>query len=808
MFEFLFKYPLASFMKGHFVLLGRWPGWVLGLLILNAASGLGWFMWSRRALAAQKLRSWRAVAIWGLETALIALVLLLLWEPAMTVAELSSQQNIIAVLVDDSRSMAIADSGSGGKQTREAAAVKTLQDGVLAQLQRRFQTRVYRLDSKVARVDGAGSATAGGAADDGLAGIQASGAATHIGDGLRQLAAETSDLTVGAVVLLTDGGENSGGGSSGDVSGLDRETMNVVRNRRWPVHTVGFGRERAAKDVELEDVSVAARAMADSRMVATVQLHQRGYAGSKAMLVVKDGDKALASREVTLGADGAGSRETTQTEALFFHAGAAGAKSFQFVVEPLAGEENLLNNAISRPVVVSDERRKILYVEGEPRWEYKFIRRAEDDDKTVQLASMLRTTENKIYRQGISDPKELEGGFPVRPEDLFQYQGIILGSVEAGYFTASQQELLREFVDRRGGGMLFLGGRFALTDGGWAGSSLTDLVPTTLPTGRTTFHRDAATAELTADGADSPVVRLVDDPLKNVARWKKLTYMNDYQEVGSPKAGATVLAEAKVGQRKLPLLVTESYGRGRTAVMATSGTWRWQMSEALGDPSHDLFWQQLLRWLVGETPGRVVAGSSVSSSGQTLADDGRIRLTASVRGQDYLPAADAKVEAHVIGPEGLSAVVEMRPAGDVPGNFVADWNAEKSGAYVVEVTADAGASGSGVGGASAAGSSASGSSAAGKELGRDVVAFQRTDGVAENFHTEQNRAMLEKLAAETGGRYWRPEELGKLPSEISYSEAGISVRDTKELWDMPAVFLLLLGLMAGDWLLRRKWGVV
>ena len=84
--------------------------------------------------------------IWGLEAALVALLLLLLWEPAITVAELKSQQNIIAVLVDDSRSMAIADSGSDGKTSREAAAVKALQDGVLAGLQKRFQTRVYRLD--------------------------------------------------------------------------------------------------------------------------------------------------------------------------------------------------------------------------------------------------------------------------------------------------------------------------------------------------------------------------------------------------------------------------------------------------------------------------------------------------------------------------------------------------------------------------------------------------------------------------------------------------------------------------------------
>ena len=80
--------------------------------------------------------------------------------------------------------------------------------------------------------------------------------------------------------------------------------------------------------------------------------------------------------------------------------------------------------------------------------------------------------------------------------------------------------------------------------------------------------------------------------------------------------------------------------------------------------------------------------------------------------------------------------------------------------------------------------------------------------MAENFHTAQNRELLEKLATETGGRYWRPSELSRLPNEISYSDAGISVRDIKELWNMPVVFLWLLLLMAAEWLLRRKWGVV
>ena len=94
------------------------------------------------------------------------------------------------------------------------------------------------------------------------------------------------------------------------------------------------------------------------------------------------------------------------------------------------------------------------------------------------------------------------------------------------------------------------------------------------------------------------------------------------------------------------------------------------------------------------------------------------------------------------------------------------------------------------------------------EIGRDVLTFARMDGVAENFHTQQNRGFAEKLSAETGGRYWTPEEVSKLPGEISYSDAGITVRDTKELWNMPIVFLLLLLLPSTEWLLRRKWGVV
>ena len=761
MFQFFFKYPIPVFTKGHLVLLSAWPAWLLPVLILAVALGLAFLIRRRLRESGNSLGRRRAILVWAMQSALLALLLTLLWRPAMTLSELNSKQNIIAVVVDDSRSMSIAD--SDGK-AREVAAVAALQDGMLSGLKQRFETRVYTVGNNLKRVDSPSQ----------IAPVES---ATHLDEGLKQLVAETADVPLGAIVLLSDGGQNSAGSGSSEIG---QDALQALRNRHLPVHTVGFGNPEHTHDIEIQDVSLAASALANARISTTVTLTQRGYSGQRAMLSVHDGNKTLAAREVTLTADG-----KIQAESLFFPVGAAGAKSLTFSVDPLAGEENLSNNSVTRPILVSETKRRILYVEGEPRWEYKFIRRAEEEDSTVQLVSMLRTSENKIYRQGIENPGELADGFPVRAEDLFGYAGIVVGSVAADYFTPLQQELLREYVERRGGGILFLGGSASLSDGGWGASSLNELLPTFLPSGNHNFRRNPATVELTATGADSPITRLLDDPEKNTERWKKLTYLADYEDPGSPKPGASELVAMNAGRRKLPLLITENYGHGRTAILATGGTWRWQMSEALGDPSHDLFWQQLLRWLIGESPGPVAA----SMPARLLMDQGRVQLTAQVHDLSFQPAVNAHVTAHIVGPDGLDALVELLPSANTPGIYQTEWTAEKPGSYLAEVVAESAGSRS-------------------QELGRDVLTFQREDGVAENFHTEQNRGLLEQLASETGGRYWRPSELKNLPRDISYSEAGISVRATKELWNMPIVFLVLLGLPIAEWLLRRRWGVV
>jgi uncharacterized membrane protein len=752
MFEILFKYPASIFHKGHFVFLTPWPLWLLALAILAAAGLLYWHVRRNHGM----LSGLRPVVIWLLESGLVALLLFLLWHPALSIATLRPQQNVVAVLVDDSRSMSLADASG----TREAAAQAVLNGGLLKSLGDRFQVRLYKFGKEPERIQRPEQ-------------LSAAEPASRIGDTLERVLAESSSLPLGAMVLLSDGADNAGG--------IDLETISAIRRQRIPVHTIGFGREHPQRDVEITDAVAPARALPQSKLTALVTFQNYGLSGAKTKLSIRDGAKVLASEEVTLKAEGA-----PQTESLVFNCGEAGPKTLEISLDPIPGEENVQNNHVTRLVNVEARKPRILYIEGEPRWEFKFIRRALDDYGNIELVTMLRTTENKIYRQGTPDPPEpheLEDGFPSKAEDLFAYQGLIIGSVEANYFTPSQQQLIRDFVDRRGGGLLFMGGRATLSDGGYPASPLADLVPTNLPEGKGTFHRDFTGQELTAAGAESVLCRLDEDAARNLERWKKMPQMANYQEAGDPKPGATVLlVSTPAGKRKTPLLVTQNYGRGRTVLFATEGSWRWKMWLPHDDKTQPTFWQQILRHLVTDTPGQVTA----STPKPVLSDETKVPLRVEVRDKQYKPVTDAKVQARFMAPDGASATVELTPQPLEEGIYSGEWTAEKPGTYVADIIAGREQ----------------------EEIGRDVVTFRREDGVAENFHTSQNRELLEKLSEQTGGRYYKPGEASKLANEISYSEAGISTRETRDLWDMPAIFLLALGILACEWLLRRRWGVV
>jgi uncharacterized membrane protein len=753
MFELLFKYPLAFFSRGKFVLLSPWPVWLMVLLIVIAGAGLFWNIRHRHGM----LSNVRAGVIWFAETALIALILFMLWHPAISLARLRPQQNVVAVVLDHSRSMGIADDG----KTRLASAESLLNDELIPDLKKRFQVRLYSFGRDATRID----QTQGLAADDN---------ATRIGDSLKHIADEAGTMPLGAIVLLTDGGDNTGG--------VDRDTISRLRQLHVPVHTVGFGPDHFAKDIEIVDVAAPARALPQSRLTARVAIRQHGYSGAKVKLVVRENDHPISQQIVELKPD------AEQSETILFNGGAKGAHTFQVGVEPVEGEQNIQNNFMVRLVNVAEKKMRILYVEGEPRWEYKFVRRAvvDYDDPAIEFSGMVHTTQNKTYYE-VARTGELANGFPTKPEDLFVYDGLIIGSIEANSFTPAQQQMIRDFADRRGGGVMFLAGRFALADGGYENSPMAEMMPLRIPSQKT-FSRDFADIALTEAGHESPITRLEDARAANDARWKKMPQVANYAVMGAPKPGAVVLMTvAEQGHHPSPLLTIQNYGRGRVGVFATGGSWRWKMLQDHADKTHATFWQQMMRWMVTETPGEVVA----STPHQVLSDDTNLPLRVNVRDKNYDPVAGATVQTTIVKPDGRTDTVDLKPDPLESGVYTGQYTAAGPGSYVAETVAHQDKAGQPK-----------------TELGRDTLTFRREDGVAENFGAAQNRDLLEKLSSDTGGSYYTAASAKRLPSEVAVSEAGITARDNLDIWDMPILFLLVIAIRGGEWLLRRKWGVV
>lgn len=744
MFELLFTHPLWAYRTGRFAFASAWPLWLLGASILLAVAVIVVTLWQRRQLG------WRLLLPVGiLQGLLAAAVLCLLWRPVLNVERVRDRENVLAVAIDASASMTYGDANRSRLQDVAAA----LQKGTLAKLEDTFEVRLFSFAQTTTPLDS-------------LDAIPAPGPQTRIGDSLVQVLQSAGSVPLAGVVLFSDGAENGGS--------LSEERLTELASYGVPIHTVGVGPEQVAGDLELERLDVPASAPIGSTVSAQVGIRHSGPGATR--LRVYDSDALIAARDLQLPAD---SNATSLT--IDLPAGEAGTHELRFTLDPLEGESNTINNSRTRVVDVPATRRSILYVEGEPRWEYKFLRRAAERDRALRVASVVRTTPNKYYRQGIDSAGELADGFPVTPAELYGYDAVVIGSYEAASLRPEQHRLLKEFVDQRGGSVLMLAGRHGLAAGGWQNAALAQTLPAQLA-GRqvTSLVQRPLHAQPTLYGVESPILRFDPDPKRNADRWKNLPLLADYQAVGRLKPGAIVLLEATADRTRTPLLLWQHYGRGATFMLTTASTLRWQMQLPPEDESHEIFWRQLLHAISATAPPR----ASIEPERLSYDDERNVRLVAEVRNERFEPINDAGVELRIAPQAEPPFVQPMQPSGQGDGRYVASIDAATAGLYRIEMTARAG----------------------GREVGSATAHVLRNDGVAEHFGTYQHRAALERLAAMTGGRYWPLADLDGLAAAIPYSKAGVIERQTLDLWNLPIVFLVLLVLKLGEWLLRLRWG--
>lgn len=742
LFEWLFKYPLADYQHGALVFASGWSMPLLaGVWSLGAALLALLLLRRGRVLSVP-----RTLAIGALQLAMWTVVLLVLWQPALLIRSLRAGENSVTVMLDTSASMNLLD----GNTTRMQQAQTALRADALQRLQKEYELRRYVFAGSAGKVEN-------------FEALPAPQPQTLITDSLLQVLQQSRTAPLGAVVLISDGAENGGS--------LDPGRLAEIARFGVPVHTVGIGRERIPEDLELDEVLLPQKTLPGTTVAARVGIRHDGP--GTARVKVLDGDKLLAVRDVPL-PDDAG----IATAWLDVAASDSGDRELQFVVDGKQGEPELRNNAQTRMLHVAADPAAILYVEGEPRWDYKFMRRALNPDRSVRLVSLLRTTTNGLYRQGVDAAGELEGGFPEDKETLFRYDALIVGNVQAAWFSPKQQQLIADFVSERGGSLLMLGGAKGLGEGGWQNTPVAEVLPARLPGNGGSFHRAQAPVALTPRGRLSPLLKLGDSAADNDKSWASLPPLADYQDLGALKPAAQRLLDVKVKERQQPLLVVQNYGRGRAYLLATGGTWRWQMSLPLADQRHESFWRQLTRGLVVDVP------KQFELSAEAHAD--RIRLRAEVRNQAFELQREAAVSATATASTGETATIDLKPVLDQPGVYQADYQPTGSGTFFFDAMARRGDDPI--------------------ADGRAAIHYDR--GRAEYFSLRQNRGLLQQLAAATGGAYFTPDRLDGLLEAIRFSPAGVTQQETRSLWDMPVIFLLLIALKAAEWLLRRRWRIV
>lgn len=754
LFEFLFKYRPLIYERGDFILGGSWTLY----LALVGAAALAVPTLLLYSGARGKSRPIDRVVLSGLRVAAVALLLFVLFRPALVISTVVPQKNFLGILIDDSRSMRIADTDGRPRSDFVQQYFGPENGALLSELADDFILRFFRFSSDAQRIDDVGS-------------LGYAGNKSDIGRALDRVRQELASVPVAGLVLVTDGADNT--------FQSFEEPLLALRVRSLPVYTVGLGQETFPRDIELSRVDTPRSVLKGASLVVELAVTQTGYAGSTVELIVEDNGRIVNREQIELPREG-----EVATIRVPFTATEVGPRIFGFRIAVQEGEMVVENNERETLIVVEDNTEKILYFEGEPRHEIGFLRAAVQDDENLEVVSLTRTADNKFYRINIRDPEEeLAGGFPATREELFSYRGLVIGSVEASFFTVDQLRMIAEFVSRRGGGLLMLGGRRAFAEGGYAETPLADVLPVILeePQGDDEFSAEI-TVEVTPAGRTHPITQIAGTIDSSAARWEELPPLHTVNRIERVKPGATTLLTGDgPGASPQVVLAYQRYGRGKTLVLPVRDLWQWQMLLPLEDMTFEIFWRQLLRWVVNGVPDRV----SVTPSADRVARGEPVELIGLVEDDRYLKVNNTEVVAYVTSPAGAVDSIPMDWTVNRDGEYRGVFIADEEGLYEIEVKA----------------------LEEGEYLASDAAFVRVEDPAREYFDAQMHATALRRIAEETGGKFYTPETVSTLPEDISFTDSGTTVIEHRDLWNMPAIFLFLIALVSGEWGYRRLRGL-
>ena len=759
-----------------------------------------------------------------LRACLLAFVIAMLNRPVLNLGQSRTEPSVVAVLIDDSVSMRVKDHGLGasadGGLTRFEGALTLLtgQDEKLVRdLARQHTIKFYRFskdatplfdytpDNRVRAEGGEAPSTrpttlpatapstlpampGGDAVAPMLATLTPDGQATQILASLRTVIEGLQGQRLAGVVVLSDGRDVP--------TEAFAEALTAIKNLGVKVYPVAVGADKQPQNLTVESVSVQEAAFVKDIVSVRAKVRGMGYpAGHPATVVLKARDPRTKAERFLLKADGKEARESfniagdaAQEVEVTFKPGEVGNLDLVVEVTKQPGEVDEEDNRLPAQIAVLDAKISVLYVDGYPRWEYRYLKNGLIRDATVDVSCLLFSADMGFAQEGDKPITR----FPESMSEMLQYDVILFGDVDPRQFTDKQLQDVQEFVSRKGGGFGMIAGP-KWSPVAFKNTPIESLLPVFIdrdydPSADTGNITVGWRPVLTKEGETSTIFRFFEDKERN-ARFLKEEIQPLFwyaKGVGAKPGVGEVYAEhphdTRRDGRKAPLLVLGRFGTGRTLFSGIDDSWRWRFYT--GESVFDTYWVQQLRYL---------------ARSKKL---GQRRFALATLRPSYEIGEQVQVSLRVLDPELLQQLPEQIGVTvvDAAGNpvrqesmvrqegqadyYVASWTADSVGQFTLRLPALAGAEG------------------AEQPIAVKIPRLELSQPAVD-------RTLLSRIASETNGELVEYEQArAKLPVLLTSAAKIVPVDTHQRLWDAPLAMVIFVLLITLEWVLRKVYGML
>ena len=732
----------------------------------------------------------------GLKVLGLTLLLLCLLDPMSSSNRAKRGANLLALVADNSEGLNITDSGAS--RSRAEILNRTLNtepNNWQAKLAHDFEVKRYAFDSRLDNIGG-------------FAELTFDGSTSQLGDSLRTLARRYRGQPLAGIVVFTDGVATDLENDLPELAGLP------------PVYPVVVGEDAPKRDVALGKVTPTQTAFEDAPVTITAQVNAIGCKGeditAKLELLNSMGESRTVVKKKTLTA---GESESKLTFRFQVRPAMHGILFYRVNVGSSAGETEATRANNSRVVLVDrgGGPYRVLYVSGRANWEFKFLKRALDEDEQVDLIGLVRIAKKEpkfafkgrtgegsnplfrgfgkdnqdtedydkpvLIRLNTRNADELKTGFPTEAKELFEYSAVIVDDLEAKFFRPSQHTLLHKYVSERGGGLLMLGGQESFRQGKYERTPIGNLLPVYFdrPPDVTALHGLRLT--FTRDGWLQPWVRLRDNESAERSRLAEMTEFVSLNRVRGKKPGANVLATVHIkgGNTQHPALVTHKFGRGRVAAMLLGDIWRWGLKGAVQHEDMDKAWRQTIRWLVANVP------ELIELNIRRAADANGRSLIVTAYDKEFQPLDNAQVSIKIRQIGNTNSIpLRAEPVAEQAGVYQAQFIPRANGGYLAEAEVR---------------------DESGKLLGRTQAGWATDFAAAEYRSLAPNHPLLEAIANKTGGQVVSLDKLDEFAAQLPAQRVPVTEVHHFPIWHQSIVFLLALACLVSEWFIRRRKGL-